>query len=77
MSDGSQKKRASFQNAGRKMDRALGEAAERLDREAERLVAYLNDEVVPSVRQRSSRGLRLAAERLAHFADYLDSTKKR
>jgi len=77
VSDRSKKKRTSFQNAGRKMDHALGEAAERLDREAERLVAYLNDEVVPSVRQHSSRGLRLAAERLAHFADYLDSTKKR
>jgi hypothetical protein len=59
------------------MDRALGEAAERLDREADRLVAYVNDEVVPSIRQHSSRGLRVAAERLAHFADYLDSTKKR
>ncbi len=77
MSAAAEKKRTSFQSAGRKVDRALEDAAVRLDREAERLIAYLNDEVVPSVRKHSSRGLRSASQRLSKFADYLDSLSKR
>lgn len=63
--------RTSFQNVGRHLD----DAARQLDKEAERLIAYLNDEVVPSVRQHSSRGLRTASKKLAEFAAYLDSRR--
>lgn len=58
-----------------RMNRAIHDAAERLDRESEKLIAYLNDEVVPAVRDHSSRGLRVAAEKLAKFADYMDQQK--
>ena len=50
------------------MDSAFGE----LDRDAERLISYLNDEIVPAIREHSSRGLRAAARELAKFADFLD-----
>jgi len=54
---------------------AIHDATERLDRESEKLIAYINDEVVPAVREHSSRGLRVAAEKLAKFADYMDQQK--
>jgi hypothetical protein len=52
---------APFENMGRRMDE-----------EIERLIGYINDEVVPSVRQHSTKGLRIAADRLRQFADYMD-----
>jgi hypothetical protein len=55
-----------------RVNQAIHEAASRLDRESEKLIAYINDEVVPAVRDHSSRGLRIAAEKLAKFADYMD-----
>jgi len=59
-----------------RVNQAIHEAAERLDRESEKLIAYINDEVVPAVREHSSRGLRVAAEKLAKFADYMDQQSK-
>lgn len=67
-----QRPRDPFERAGRKLD----EAARRLEQETERFITYINHEVVPSVREHSSRGLRKAAEELAKFADYLESTQK-
>ncbi len=55
-----------------RVNEAIHGAAERLDRESEKLIAYINDEVVPAVREHSSRGLRIAAEKLAKFADFMD-----
>ena len=72
----SEKRRSSrppFQDAGRKLE----EAARRLEAETERLIHYLNDEVVPEVRKHSSRGVRKAAKELARFADYLEETQKK
>jgi hypothetical protein len=57
-------RRASFETMGRRMDE-----------EIEKLISYINDEVVPTVRQHSSKGLRIAAERLKQFADYMDEGK--
>ncbi|ABF39795.1 hypothetical protein Acid345_0790 [Candidatus Koribacter versatilis Ellin345] len=54
---------------------AVHQAADKLDRESEKLIAYINDEVVPAVREHSSRGLRVAAEKLAKFADFMDQQK--
>lgn len=59
----------------KRVNQAIHEAADRLDRESEKLITYLNDEVVPAVREHSSRGLRIAAEKLAKFADYMDEEK--
>jgi hypothetical protein len=65
--------RPAFEDAGRK----LGEAARLLEQETEKFIRYLNDEVVPEVRQHSSRGLRRASQELAKFAEYLEETQKR
>ena len=54
---------------------SMEEVGRRMDEEIERLVSYLNEEVVPSVRGHSSRALRTAAAKLAKFADYMDRTK--
>jgi hypothetical protein len=65
--------RASMDDFGRKVGKTVGE----LEKEAERLVNYLNAEVVPAVRQQSTVGLRKAAQALAEFADYLDDSKSK
>ncbi|HWR34558.1 MAG TPA: hypothetical protein VN622_01650 [Clostridia bacterium] len=68
MSEETNSSRVRFENAGRKLD----EAAERVEREAEQFIKYLNDEVVPAVRTHSSRALRTAAEKMQQFADYME-----
>ena len=40
-------------------------------------IRYLNDEVVPEVRQHSSRGLRRASKEIEKFADFLEQTQKK
>lgn len=66
MNNDSSKKdhRASFENMGK-----------RVDEEVEKLISYLNDEVVPSVRSHSIKGMRVAADKLARFADYMEQTE--
>jgi hypothetical protein len=39
------------------------------------VIAYLNDEVVPQVRQNSSQALRVAAEHLSRLAEHLDKRR--
>ncbi len=62
-----------MEDVGRKVGKAIGD----LDKEAERLITYLNDEVVPAVRQHSTRALRTAARELARVADYMDRKQKK
>jgi hypothetical protein len=75
MSDSEKRRspRPPFEDAGRKLE----EAARRLEQETEKFLRYLNDEVVPEVREHSSRGLRKASKELAKFADYLEETHKK
>lgn len=61
-----------FENAGRKMDEHLGGIGDRVEEEVKRVIAYLNDEVVPEVRVHSSKALRVAAEQLNRLAENLD-----
>lgn len=65
-----------FEEAGRKVDSTLKDAAEKVEAEVKRAITYLNDEVVPNVRVHSSRGLREAAEQLRKLADQLDTHGK-
>ncbi|HZR57634.1 MAG TPA: hypothetical protein VFA74_12230 [Terriglobales bacterium] len=53
-------------------NRKVEEAAERLERESAEFIKYLNNEVVPAVRQHSTKALRIAAEKLTHMADYME-----
>ncbi len=61
-----------FEHFGRKMDEGLGGIGPRVEDEVRRIIAYLNDEVVPEVRRNSSQALRSAAEQLSRLAQHLD-----
>ncbi len=65
-----------FETFGRKLDQEIGDAARKLETESERVIAYLNDEVVPAIRQGSSRALRTAAEQLTRLAEYMDRNRR-
>jgi hypothetical protein len=61
------------EEASARINQSVAEAATTIERESAELIAYLNSEVVPAVRQQSTRALRIAAEKLAHLADYMDN----
>jgi len=61
-----------FQDFGRKVDEHFGNIGPRMEDEVKRVIAYLNNEVVPEVRQHSSKALRIAAEQLTRLAEHLD-----
>jgi len=61
-----------FNQAGARMNKAVGETTERLEKEAAEFIKYLNDEVVPAVRQHSTKALRTAAEKLTELANYME-----
>ena len=64
--------RSTFENFGRKVDAQFGKVGPRIEDEVKRVITYLNDQVVPQVRQNGSSALRMAAEQLGRLADYLD-----
>jgi hypothetical protein len=61
-----------FENFGRKVDEQFNHVAPRVEEEVRKVIAYLNDEVVPKVRQNSSAALRIAAEQLQKLADSME-----
>lgn len=67
------KDRRPFSTAGQKLDDVVGETAKRIEEETKQLLNYINDEVVPQVRQHSGKGLRVASEKLKELADYMES----
>lgn len=60
------------EDASARVGQTIGEAAERIEKEIPELIKYLNDEVVPAVRTHSTKALRVASEKLAEFADYME-----
>jgi hypothetical protein len=64
-----------FEQVGRNIDENLGEFSDRFEQEVRRVIAYLNDQVVPDVRQNSSKALRVAAGQLSRLADHLESRR--
>jgi hypothetical protein len=65
--------RRPFSTAGQKLDDVIGDTARRIEEETKLLIDYLNDEVVPLVRQHSTKGLRVASDKLKDLADYMES----
>ena len=63
--------------ASARINRSVTNIAETLEKETSDLVVYLNNEVVPAVRSHSSKALRTAAEKLAEFANYLETQHKK
>ena len=60
------------EEASARVSKSIHEAADRLDKEIPEFIKYLNDEVVPSVRSHSTKALRVASQKLAEFADYME-----
>jgi glutamyl-tRNA reductase len=63
------------EDASARVQKSVGEAAERMEEETAEFLKYLNDEVVPAVRQHSTKALRVAAEKLSHLADYMEKSQ--
>ena len=71
------KSNAPFERIGRKLDAEFSDAAQKLEREKERVITYLNDEVVPAIRNHSSKALRTAAEQLSRLAEYMEKNRSK
>jgi hypothetical protein len=56
--------------------RSLGTMGGKAEAEVRRVIAYLNDEVVPAVRKQSFTALRRAGEQLTRLADELEKRPK-
>ena len=54
------------------VNQKVAEAAERIEKEAQDLIAYLDAEVVPAIRTKSTNAMRVASEKLTQLADYLE-----
>lgn len=65
-----------FENMGKRFDQHLGEMVPRIEEEIRKIIVYVNDEVVPHVRQDSSQALRIASEQLRKLADRMDDTRR-
>ena len=69
-------KNGRFEGFGKKVDERLNQALPRIEEEVQKVIAYLNDEVVPAIRQGSSKALRTAAEQLGRLAEYMDRNRR-
>lgn len=63
--------------ASERVNQSIADATERLEKETAEFIKYLNDDVVPAVRQHSTKALRVAAEKLASLADYMERVDSR
>ncbi len=68
--------RRPFQTAGERLDNILGDASKQIEQQTQALIEYINDEVVPLIRENSSKGLHVAADKLKEFANYMDAKKQ-
>jgi hypothetical protein len=64
------------EDASARVSKSVADAAERLEKEIPEFIKYLNDEVVPAVRQHSTKALRTASEKLTQFADYMERAER-
>jgi hypothetical protein len=64
------------EEASARLGKTVGEVANTLEKESAELINYLNDEVVPAVRQHSTKALRIAAEKLTRLAEYMEKQHK-
>jgi regulator of sigma D len=61
-----------FENFGKKVDERFNQVKPRVEEELKKVIDYLNDQVVPQLRQDSSHALRAAADQLRKLAEQLD-----
>lgn len=65
-----------FENMGRRMDEHFGTCAGRVEEDVKKVITYLNERVVPEVRENSSKALRIAADQLARLAERLEQSRR-
>jgi hypothetical protein len=58
-----------------RVNKTVCDAAGQLEKDSAEFIDYLNREVVPAVRNQSTKALRVAAEKLHALADYMDEAK--
>ena len=63
-------------DAKARVSKTVADTAARLEKDSAELLDYLNREVVPAVREQSTKALRVAAEKLHKLADYMDQAQK-
>ena len=63
------------EEASARLNKTVTEVTERLEKETAELITYLNNEVVPAARQHSTKALRIASEKMAQLADYLEKNQ--
>ena len=64
------------EQASARVGQTVAETTERLEQESAEFIKYLNDEVVPAVRQHSTKALRVASEKLTRLADYMEQQQR-
>jgi hypothetical protein len=75
---GKKKGSRTFTKAGERLDDMLGDTTHRIEEETQKLIAYINDELVPAIRDHSSAALRIASEKMKQAADMMEAnTRKR
>ena len=77
MNEQNKNERRPFQTAGERLDDLLGDTTHRIEEETQLLIKYINDELVPAIRDHSTNALRIASEKLAKAADHMDSSKQK
>jgi hypothetical protein len=55
-----------------RVGKTVGETTERIEKKANDFIKYLNNEVVPAVRQHSTKALRVAAQKMQELANYME-----
>lgn len=63
-----------FEDFGKKVDERFNQVKPRIEEELKKVIAFLNDQVVPQLRQDSSQALHAAADRLRRLAQQLDDS---
>ena len=71
------KARRPFTTAGEKLDDMLGDTTKRVEEETQKLIAYINNELVPAIREHSSTALRIASEKMNQAADMMEASTRR
>jgi hypothetical protein len=54
------------------LNEKVTETSARIEKEAQELIAYLNNEVVPAIRTHSTKALRVASDKLTELATYIE-----
>jgi hypothetical protein len=71
------KGRRPFTAAGERLDDMLGDTTKRVEEETQKLIAYINDELVPAIREHSTTALRIASEKMKQAADMMEASTPR